>query len=230
MRKLLPLLPFTLLGIASAAPCTTPLIQQSLKGPVSTTYQIVTKDRVVAGQTVKGKTTVQSTSIKQIPNGVQFTTTADGKSNVMKMTCVNGKTVMEVDGKVMPSELSDSPKDSSIDLQGAVIDFKKHNKVGDTWSGVLSSVKTKDVTSETKYTYKILGVEKITTPAGTFDSYKVQQTMSIKMTMPNMPKDMKMPNMDTTMVTTSWYDKAAPNMTIKSSSDDMTMTLLKYSK
>lgn len=229
MPKVLPLLSLTLFGVSQAATtCTTATVQQALKGPVSTTYQIVTKDRTIAGQVIKGKTTVQTNTVKSIPNGVQFTMTEGSKTNVMKMTCVNGKTVMEINGKVMPASAAAS-QGMDTNFKDLALDFNKH-KVGDTWSGKLNSVKTNEMTSESTFVNKILGAEKVTTPAGTFDTYKVEQQISTKMTIANMPKDMKMPNMDSKITTTTWYAKNAPHMIIKSVSDGMTMTLLKYSK
>lgn len=218
-------------AFAAPAACTAATMKDTLKGPIMTSYQIRTKDRKVMDQVIKGKTTVSTTTMKAIPNGVQMTVTENGKSNVLQTTCVNGKTVVNINGKPMPTDLSTAGQDVQATTQNmkdfASTDFSKR-KVGEVWSGQLASATTGDVSSETTFQNKLVAIEKVTTPAGTFDTYKVQMKMDVKITYKNLPKDMKMPNMNSSTVTTTWYARDRPGMIVKSETDGMSMTLLKY--
>lgn len=220
-------------ALAAPAACTPASIRNPLKGPVMTSYETKIKDQKIGNQVIKGRTSVSTTTIKSIPNGVQLNVTDGTKTTVIQSTCVNGKTVTTIDGKAMPTDIDKVSRDVQVTGPNtqdfADTDFSKR-KVGEVWSGKLSSVNTAEVTSETTYKNKLVSMEKVTTPAGTFDTYKVQMTLDMKMTYKNMPKGMKMPNMNSSTVTTTWYAREAAHMIIKSESNSMNMTLLKYRK
>lgn len=184
-----------------------------------------TQARKVAGTAIPGGTHVVTTTNKAIPGGVQITMTQDGKSNVIKKTCVGGKIKTEVNGKVLSSDMAQAASGAETGAVAAATDFAKR-KVGETWSGTLFSSKTAQITSEASYKNKLLGTEKVTTPAGTFDTYKVQMQISTKMIMKDTPEY----NSNTTTSSTYWYAKNVPNLVVKMISEGTSMTLLKYQK
>lgn len=227
-QRFFSLMPFgillTLSNHAGAAPSACAEIDSILKGPQMVSYRIETRARKVAGTAIPGGTSVLTTTSKAIPGGVQMTMTQDGKSNVIKKTCVAGKVKTEMNGKVLPSDAAQAASGGDMGAVAAT-DFAKR-KVGETWSGTLFSSKTDKLTSEASYKNKLLGTEKLTTPAGTFDTYKVQMQLNTKIIM----KDMPTYNSDTTTSYTYWYARNVPNLAVKMTSDGMSMTLLKYQK
>lgn len=228
-QRLFSLIPLGILllvsGNAGAASNACAEINETLKGPKMVSYRMETQARKVAGTTIPGGSHVVTTTNKVIPGGVQITMTQDGKSNVIKKTCVGGKIKTEVNGKVLPSDMAQAASGVDTGAVAAATDFAKR-KVGETWSGTLLSNKSDKVTSEASYKNKLLGTEKLTTPAGTFDTYKVQMQLTTKIIMKDMPEY----NTNTTTSSTYWYAKNVPNLAVKTTSEGMTMTLLKYQK
>lgn len=224
----------TLPLLASAAALDCSSIQQSLKGPKLVSYQMVTKDQKVAGQVIKGKTSVMTSVTKPIPNGVQVTMTSGGKDTVVKNTCVGGKLVTYVDGKKL--DLNALQKEAGITniqtAQVSTLDHTKH-KVGETWSGTLSSHDSAQMSMKTTFKKKLVALEKVKTPAGTFEAYRVEQKTTTTVTLKDksLPADLaKTMGKPTTVTTTEWYAKSVPGLLVKSTSDAMNMTLVKYQK
>ena len=112
--RLIPSLTLTLLSAtlpaALAAPCTPATMQNTLKGPSMTSYETKIKEQKIGNQVIKGRTSVDTTTIKSIPNGVQMNVTDGKKTTVIQTTCVNGKTVMTIDGKSMPTDFDQASK------------------------------------------------------------------------------------------------------------------------
>lgn len=209
-------------------------IQQALKAPRSVTYQLVTKDQKVAGQVIKGKTSVMTSVTQAVPGGVQVTSTSDGKSTVIKSVCTGGKLSMQVNGKKLDVDaLQKQAGLSNVQtMQADALDYTKH-KVGETWSGTLSSHETAQMSMKTTFKKKVAGTETIKTPAGTFNTYRVEQKLTTTTTVKDksMPADVvKMFAQPVTISTTEWYAKDIPGLLVKSTSDAMNMTLIKYKK
>lgn len=237
--RVIPTLTLTLLAGTLSAPalaattCSAADMQKVLQGPRLTSYRNVTKDMKLGGQVIKGATTVSTMTMKAIPNGYQMTTTDGKKTNVMQTTCVNGKLTTTVNGKALPTDLNVSGIQVKNGPAAEATDLKlSTRKVGDVWGGQLSSTTSEDMTSESSVKYKLLAQEKLTTPAGTFDTYKVEMQTTVKMTMKNAPKELKLPGLDKpiTTTTTMWVDKKNPDLMVKMTTDNTEVTLLKYQK
>lgn len=83
---------------ASATDCSS--IKAALQGPRSVTYQQkLLPVAPVGGQASAPMTFVVSSTVRPIPNGYQVQNVTDGKTHVLKQTCVGGKLVTELDGK-----------------------------------------------------------------------------------------------------------------------------------
>lgn len=84
----------------------------------------------------------------------------------------------------------------------------------------------------TTYRNKLVRTEKITTPAGTFNTYRVEaQTISTTTFQdPKMAAAMGQRNKPTVTTTTTWYAKDIPGLIVKMESKGMSSLLLKYQK
>ena len=218
---------------AGATDCSS--IKAALQGPRSVTYQQkLLPVAPVGGQASAPMTFVVSSTVRPIPNGYQVQNVTDGKTHVLKQTCVGGKLVTELDGKRLDMGASAQSGGGSINVRlGNFADasYLKH-KVGEVWTGTLSSVKTQDFTMTTTYRNKLVRTEKITTPAGTFDTYRLeaQTTSTTTFQDPKMAAAMGQRNKPTVTTTTTWYAKDIPGLVVKMESKGMSSLLLKYQK
>lgn len=193
---------FTLAGSASAACDTT------FWYPGGTlTYQMV------AG----GKTTQMTSQAKPTATGVTVKSTVDGKTTSTTFKCVGNNLQAQVEGTQMG--FSNLP-DGKLWKPG----YKWTSKMNITGAGGMPGM-----TSTT--TYKVARMENVTTPAGTFNAYRVESDTVMKLPETlKLPAGVKIPGMGAPVHSTAWYAKGVGMVKMVQPENGVSMTLVKVKK
>lgn len=107
----------------------------------------------------------------------------------MKVRCENGKIYMDIKRFATPQATAAAARDMTLDFEGQDMEYPTVMTVGSTLPEGLLTMTTKSsgsVVSVTKvrmYDRKVLAKESRTTPAGTFDCYKIGYNIEINMAM-----------------------------------------------
>jgi hypothetical protein len=189
---------------AGAAACDA----QSYLANGTATYQMVSpagKSTIVSKAVVKGST-------------IQVTSTVDGKASSMIWNCT---------AKGMTASLPAGKATASFDL--GFLPPSSAWKVGYSWTstGKISGVGGMTINTSTRS--RIAASERVTTPAGTFSTLRVESTTSSTVQLPpGMQADAMSKAMNSVATSTSWYAKGVGTVKSTSPESKFTMTLIKF--
>ncbi|WP_157451924.1 hypothetical protein [Deinococcus aquatilis] len=197
-------------GLAGAVACDT----QSYLASGTATYQMVSpagKSTVVNKAVVKG-------------SSVQVTSTSNGKSTTVVWNCT---------AKGMTVNLPTGEAKASFDI--GFLPPSSAWKVGYNWTstGKISGMAGMTITTTTQS--RITASERVTTPAGTFNTLRVESTTASKMQLPSGTK--LPPGMDAAALagainspskSTSWYARGVGTVKTTMPDNKFTMTLIKF--
>ena len=143
-----------------------------------------------------------NTSTDKLESVIQSTTYNETDKNStpqtvnLKTICQGDKLFFDLTESLKSMQNSDATKDMEIIIDGAMIEIPKQLSVGKMLPDMATKVKMMDKKSSTEMmaidittiNRKVVSSEKVTTPAGTFDCFKIYQEQIIapKMVMMNM--------------------------------------------
>ncbi|MDB5045636.1 MAG: hypothetical protein JWQ08_1686 [Deinococcus sp.] len=199
-------------GLAGAAACDT----QSYLANGTATYQMVSP---AGTSTIVNKAVVKGSSI-------QVTSTIDGKPTTVVWNCT---------AKGMTASLPTGKAAASFDL--GFLPPSSAWKLGYSWTstGKISGMAGMTITTTTQS--RIAAAERITTPAGTFNTLRVESATATRMQPPSgtkLPEGMDAAAlskaMNRTSKSTTWYAKGVGTVRTTVPESKFTMTLIKFSR
>jgi len=167
---------------------------------------------------LQGKTIQKVTEYSESSNGFVATfevTSVDKKGEQTmigssKMTCENGVIFFDMND-MFPEEQMKSMKDMEMKLEGTNLELPDNLKVGQQLKdasvvmkvmGPMTMSFTIDIVDR-----NVIGKETLDTPAGSFDCFKVSQTVKMKMMMKMEMSSVEYYSKDVGMVKSETYDK-----------------------
>lgn len=189
---------------AGAAACDS----QSYLASGTATYQMVSpagKSTIVSKAVVKG-------------SSIQVTSTVDDKASSMIWNCT---------AKGLTASLPTGKATASFDL--GFLPPSSAWKVGYSWTSTGKISGMAGMTINTTTRSKITASERVTTPAGTFNTLRVESsTASTVQLPPGMQADGMSKAMNSTTTSTAWYAKGVGTVKSTSPESKFTMTLIKF--
>ncbi|MFB9994683.1 hypothetical protein ACFFLM_22230 [Deinococcus oregonensis] len=195
---------FALPSLAQAATCDT----QAYLAAGTATYQMASP---------AGKSTLVSKAVMK-GNSIQVTSTVNGTTSAIFWNCT---------AKGMTANLPTGEAKATFDL--GFLPPSSAWKVGYSWTstGKISGMAGMTITTMTRS--RIVASERITTPAGTFPTLRVESSTASKVQLPpGMQASAMSKAMNSTTNSTAWYARGIGTVKSTSPEGKFTMTLIKF--